>query len=365
MKIAILTPNKKTSTETFIQNHITYLPFDKIVIYGSNFPYRTDEYSPSIAYERVYGVINKVKRKLGIQTESFNANQLAKLLVKENVEFVFAEYLTTGAEVCEVCKRLNIPIIAIALGYEISRYKIIEKYQEKYKNLFQYAKRIVVVSEHMKTNLLSLNCSIDKIVYSPAGPAKNFFEISPTFESKNILAIGRFVNKKAPHLTIMAFKKVLEVVPEAILVFAGNGALLNVCNDLVKACGIEKSVVFKGVINQEEQRELFKDAYMFVQHSKVADDGDSEGTPVAILEASAAGLPIVSTVHAGIPNVVLNNETGFLVRENDVVAMAEKMLLLLKDNKLARNMGAAGKAYVFENFTLENHIESIAMHIKK
>src|SRR5438132_3366189 len=92
-------------------------------------------------------------------------------------------------------------------------------------------------------------------------------------------------------------------------------------------------------------------ARCFVQHSIVAPSGDSEGTPVSILEAGATGLPVVSTRHAGIPDVVIEGETGFLVDEGDVHGMAEYMLRMIKEPELAGRMGAVAQKHIQENFS--------------
>nr|WP_321228529.1 glycosyltransferase [uncultured Psychroserpens sp.] len=365
MKIALLTPNKLTYTETFILNHITYLPFEKIVIYGGAFPYLMNDEEPSLTYRRWYKYKTILNGFFGITTEDFKAHLLKKHLKKQQIDLVFAEYLNTGAEVQDVCKELKIPMVVIALGYEISQYQIIEKYNAQYRSLFQYAKSILVVSNHMKKNLMDLDCPQHKIIYSPASPSKDFFELKPAFLKKQVLAVGRFVDKKAPQLTIRAFSKVVKQLPEATLIMAGDGPLLESCKALTKELGIEQSVDFVGRITREQHKQLLEDSYMFVQHSKTAENGDSEGTPVAILEASAAGLPVVSTFHAGIPDVVKNNETGFLVTENDVDEMANKMVELLLNLQLAKTFGAEGNNYVKLNFTLEKHIDIITKAINK
>lgn len=364
MKIAILTPLEFTKAETFIKNHITNLPFEIVVVYGGNFPYKTSKNTNKATEKRKHKISSLLKRFLGLPTQSFQETQLRKVLKTEKVDVVFAEYLHVGAEVVEVCQDLKIPLTAIGLGYEISTYAMLSKYEEKYKKLFAYAKTIFVVSEHMKQNIRKIGCDNAKIIYTPAGPSTDFFNITPTFQTNQLVAVGRFVEKKAPHLTLLAFKEVLVKIPDAVLVMAGDGALLPICKDIANTLGITNAVQFVGKITPKEHQDLLKNSIAFIQHSKIATSGDSEGTPVAILEASAAGLPIVSTLHAGIPNVVLNNTTGFLVTENDVQAMAEKMITLLTDKALAKKMGAAGKAYVSVNFTLEKHIQKLTEHIE-
>jgi len=97
----------------------------------------------------------------------------------------------------------------------------------------------------------------------------------------------------------------------------------------------------------------------FLQHSIRASDGDSEGTPVAILEAQASGLPVIATRHAGIPDVVIEGRTGFLVDEGDVKRMAEGIARVAEDSPLATALGAAGRSRVLESFTMERSIDRL------
>ena len=101
-------------------------------------------------------------------------------------------------------------------------------------------------------------------------------------------------------------------------------------------------------------------ARMFVQHSNVAPDGDSEGSPVAIMEAQLSGLPVVATFHAGIPEIVAQNITGFLVDEGDVNGMANAMAKLVLDPGMASEMGANGQSRVSNNFTLDHHLSAVS-----
>jgi glycosyltransferase involved in cell wall biosynthesis len=103
----------------------------------------------------------------------------------------------------------------------------------------------------------------------------------------------------------------------------------------------------------------------FVQHSVTAPNGDAEGTPVAILEAQAAALPVISTHHAGIPDVVIHNETGLLVSEGDIEGMAENLVKVLQDENLPKKLGEAGRKRIAENFTLEKHLNSLSKEISK
>ena len=167
------------------------------------------------------------------------------------------------------------------------------------------------------------------------------------------------MEKKAPYLTILAFKKVLERLPEARLVMVGAGILHDVCSKLIKALHIEHAVELKGIVSHDGVAVLMQQSRVFVQHSLVPASGDTEGTPVVILEAGASGLPVVSTKHAGIPDVVIHGRTGFLVDEGDVDGMSKYIYELLNNPELASEMGKNAREHISANFSMKHSIEKL------
>ena len=357
--LAILSPNQNAYSETFIQAHKN-LPFNIKFYYGGSIPSFL-EGSDSIMK---FDLSEKIKRKL-LRGFTFGEKCLLVSLRKEKVDCVLAEYGTTAADSLKVIRHLNIPLIVHFHGYDASVKEVIQKYTEKYSSVFEYASKIIVVSKKMKEALLKLRCPEEKLVINCYGPDNSFFSVRPTFQKPQFLSVGRFVNKKAPHLTIFAFKKVTDARPDARLIMVGEGELLNLCKELAKLLNLENSIEFKGVCTPNEIKELFQDSLAFVQHSVTAPNGDSEGTPVAILEAQAAALPVISTYHAGIPDVVIHNETGLLVEEWDVDVMAENMVKVLQEENFARKLGEAGRKRIAENFTLEKHLNSLSKEISE
>ncbi|HYH55983.1 MAG TPA: glycosyltransferase, partial [Anseongella sp.] len=135
-----------------------------------------------------------------------------------------------------------------------------------------------------------------------------------------------------------------------------DGPLWEQSKKLAAELGIGKAVEFAGVLSHGQVYERMKSSRAFVQHSVKAADGDSEGTPNSILEAAAAGLPAVSTRHAGIKEAVLHKRTGFLVEEHDVDGMAEYMSLLAGEPALAASLGAAARRHMEENYSFQQRI---------
>jgi glycosyltransferase involved in cell wall biosynthesis len=167
------------------------------------------------------------------------------------------------------------------------------------------------------------------------------------------------VSKKRPDLTIRAFAAVAQRHLDATLFMVGDGPLRSECQVLVDHLGISQRVHFLGEQTHERVRELMNIADVFVQHSVTAPNGDAEGLPVAILEAMASGMPVVSTLHSGIPEAVESGVTGLLIGEHDVNGMGRAMLTLTDNPDLARGMGAAGRVRAVSCFSTHDTIAQL------
>lgn len=139
----------------------------------------------------------------------------------------------------------------------------------------------------------------------------------------------------------------------------GDGPLLDGCRRLARELQVERNVEFLGAQDHGTIQGEMRRARCFVQHSVVAPSGDSEGTPVAIIEASATGIPVVSTKHGGIPDVVVDGATGFLVDEGDVSGMAGHLTTLVDNPNLAREFGRAARRRAEEHFSVERRIAEL------
>jgi glycosyltransferase involved in cell wall biosynthesis len=273
---------------------------------------------------------------------------------------VLAEYGTTGVGVMAASCSASIPLIVHFHGYDASLHGVLIENADTYPRLFQQAAAIVVVSRSMLQQLTAMGAPPGKLRYNPYGvDCDQFAGADPTHAPITFLAVGRFTPKKAPQLTLEAFAKVQRLIPSAVLRMIGDGPLTTECRRSAQALGIEQSVTFLGTQPPAVVRKEMRSARCFVQHSVVAADGESEGTPVAVIEAGATGLPVVATRHAGIPDVVIEGETGFLVDEHDVDGMARCMLRLAEDPVLAGRLGGAARARVQSCFSMERSIGNL------
>ena len=142
--------------------------------------------------------------------------------------------------------------------------------------------------------------------------------------------------------------------------FIGEGPLRTALEARIQELGLEGQVKLLGLQSQTQVAALMRQVRCLLLPSRVASDGDSEGCPVAVLEAQLAGLPVVSTRHAGIPEVVLEERTAFLANEGDLEALADGLLRLLEHPALAGQMGHAAAQHARERFTVGNHLVTVA-----
>jgi colanic acid/amylovoran biosynthesis glycosyltransferase len=359
--ICIVRP-KPAYSDTFIRAHVERLPANLRVLYpGPSAYYREDDGSltPPLAFWRhlkqwIALRIYKLSR------EDLQTAALTRFLANNRVAAVLAEYGTTGVALMQACERAAIPLIVHFFGFDAYSRETLEGVGRRYPELFDVASAIVVVSRHMEEQLLRLGAPGHKVFYNPCGAdVTRFHGANPAQSPPRFVAIGRFVDKKAPFLTLLAFEQVLAAVPEARLTMVGDGYLWEASQQLATALGIAGRVEFLGPRPHAELTSIMQEARAFVQHSVTTSYGDSEGTPVIVLEAAAMGLPVVSTRHGGIPDVVIDGESGLLVDEGDVEAMAECMIRLLEDPLLAARLGQAARERVETEFAQERTIDHL------
>jgi len=348
--LAVVTPYEPAISETFIRAHLESLPAKTLLIHGL---------PPQIGKAPILGFLERTAHRLwrsfshgGPGRETTAA--YVRALRRHGAHAVLAEYGTTGALVMDACRQLKLPLIVHFHGYDASVHEVLAKNAENYTKMFKEAAAIIAVSRAMQRKLIALGAPADKVHYNPYGVESTKFDgAEPAKAQCILLAVGRFVEKKAPQITLGAFRTAYRRFPQARLRMIGDGPLLDECRKLAKSAGIAEAVDFLGAQPHAVVQAEMRRARAFVQHSIQAANGDSEGTPVGIIEAGASGLPVVSTRHAGIPDVVVDGETGLLVEEGDTEEMAAGMIRLLGDPELAGRLGRAARERIQSHFSKE------------
>ncbi len=357
--ICIVQPEVDLVSETFIRAHAERLPARVTVVHGS--PARMGG-KPVLSASMLATDWRRVRRRIGgnkaWKRELDRTYAIA--LRRCGARAVLAEYGPTGVQVLDACHTVGVPLIVHFHGYDASVEAVLKENADGYRRMFREAAALIVVSESMKEQLMALGAPADKVQLNAYGvDGEVFRSTDPGRNPATFLATGRFVEKKGAHLTLLAFAEAWRKVPAVRLRMIGDGPLRPMCEQIARALGLDRAVTFLGSQSHAIVGEEMRGARAFLQHSIRGSDGDCEGTPVAILEAQATGLPVIATRHAGIPGVVIEGNTGLLVDEGDVRAMAERIQQLAEDGPLATALGAAGRSRVLAHFSMERSIDGL------
>jgi glycosyltransferase involved in cell wall biosynthesis len=175
-----------------------------------------------------------------------------------------------------------------------------------------------------------------------------------------IVSVGRLVPKKGYPILIHA----LQIAAAAGIDFGceiyGSGPMREELESLVRHAGLEPRVSFHGARPQDEIAEAYSRASLFALAPVVISDGDRDGIPNVLVEAMAAGAPVVSTAISGIPELIVDGANGLLVEPGDAAALAQAITRLVLDPELGSRLGAAGRRTVERGFDLSLNTRRVA-----
>jgi colanic acid/amylovoran biosynthesis glycosyltransferase len=246
---------------------------------------------------------------------------------------------------------LGLPLVTTFYGVDMSALPRRREWAAVYEQLFHRGDRFLVEGGHMKRCLAALGCPESRIVVHHIGVDNDRIRFSerrmPDDGGVRILMCSSFVEKKGIPYGLEAFAKVRGTVGDARLLLAGDGPQRAAVEQLIDALGIRDSVDLLGFVDHGRFLELVQESHVFLAPSVTAENGDTEGgAPTVLLEAQSAGMPVVSTTHADIPEVVLEGRSGLLAPERDSDALADRLLTLISDEASWPEMGRVGRDHV-------------------
>jgi colanic acid/amylovoran biosynthesis glycosyltransferase len=359
LKICLASTSADEYSQTFVRDHINRLPGEVLPLLGH---WPDLQYKGQFVLPKQYRVgvrfSNRFPSRVTERVRKAGDNRLASFL--KRAEVTLAEFAPVGASLVRSSRIAKVPLVVHFHGYDAYHRGTLEKFQKDYQEMFLSAAAFVVVSKAMCEQVVRLGAPREKVHLNSCGvDVPRFSSTDAGGNPPHFLGMGRFVEKKAHFLTILAFERAFRQCPDIRLSLAGDGPLLDCCKQLVRALRLEEVVEFLGVVNHDEVPTMMRSFRGFVQHSVTAPSGDSEGNPVAVMEAGASGLPVVSTKHAGIPDTVAHGETGLLSEEMDIDSMARHMALLTRDPSLASRLGKSARERIQTFFSMERSIQGL------
>lgn len=295
-------------------------------------------------------------------------------LLKDKPSLIHAHFGFSGYGFLKLKQMFQIPLITSFYGQDLSMLPVQSpQWKKRYTQLFEKGDCFLVEGNHMKQCLRQLGCPEEKIIVQHLGVDLNKIKFSARKLRKNqaikILISASFREKKGVPLAVEALGIVKEKNPKLKLKLTiigdspGNNSGVQEKTkilDQVKKYHLAKDINFLGYQPYSVFLEQLYKHHIFLSPSITASDGDTEGgVPVSLIEASASGMPVLSTTHCDIPEAILNGKSGYLTPERDPFALADKLDFLVSHPKIWGEMGNAGRSHLGKNYNLKEQIKKL------
>jgi colanic acid/amylovoran biosynthesis glycosyltransferase len=267
-------------------------------------------------------------------------------------DIVHCHYGPMGLRYAVAASLWKAPLVVSFYGYDVSRYPR-ERGDAVYAPLFAQAPTVTSLSVHMDARLHALGCATQRIrrvplSVEPSDQHESSGRVPRDDSALRLLTVARLVEKKGIVHALRAIARVRDEMPGLRYDVIGDGPLRADLEALAATLGIADRVHFHRAVAGDSVQRAMNDADLFVLPSVTATDGDEEGTPTVLLEAAYRRLPVLATRHAGIPEVVVDGESGVLVAEGDDAALAEGLRAMVRARERWPGMGETGRRLVID-----------------
>ena len=297
-----------------------------------------------------------------------------RLFRSSGASLVHVHFATDATEIWPSVKAAGLPMLITLHGYDVNVHR--EWWESGHAGMRwrTYPRRLVALSTEPNVHFLAVSKAIrdraiefglpnDKISVSYIGINADFFRpdgVPIKMRPKRILFVGRLVPKKAPLLLVRVFADVLKKVPDAELIMVGEGPLRGAAEKL--AMRLHAPIVFVGSQTSFEVLAHLREARVLCLPSVTAANGDAEGFGLVLLEAQAAGVPVVSSALGGSTEGLIDGVTGYRCSEGDRAMLAERLVSILVNDALAENMSTQGISFVKDRFSLKKLTSDLESH---
>lgn len=279
---------------------------------------------------------------------------LARVLERRRADVLHVYFGHTGVHLRPFLQRWPGPAVVSFHGMDVQTRADRPGYEENLRGLLAEIPLVLVRSESLRERVIALGAAPEKIRLNRTGiPLEAFPRANrsrPADGGWHFAQACRLIEKKGLDVALRAFARFAAAHPAARFTIAGEGPMRDSLHNLAASLKIADKVAFAGFLGQDGLRDLYHQSHIFLHPSQITEDQNQEGIPNSMLEAMATGLPVLATLHGGIPEAVRDGATGLLVPERDEDGLWSNMNRLASEPGLWETMGAAAAADVRENF---------------
>ena len=288
---------------------------------------------------------------------------LMKIFRRRHADLMHVYFGHTGVHLLPFIKGWGKPSVVSFHGADVMPREHQPQYEGQLRELLQVTPLVLARSFSLIERIKDLGCPPEKIRLNRTGIPLADYPVAdrriPADGQWQFVQACRLIPKKGIATALKAFAGFHAQYPRARFILAGDGPMKKEIEELARGMGLAEAVELRGFLSQPELARLYGEAHFFVHPSEMTADQNQEGVPNSMLEAMSTGLPVLATLHGGIPEAVENGRTGVLVPERDDAGLLRAMLDLAGYPERAFEMGRAASQSVRLEFEQAKQIEKL------
>ncbi|HEX5660108.1 MAG TPA: glycosyltransferase [Polyangiales bacterium] len=281
-------------------------------------------------------------------------------------DLVHAHFGTGACYAYPYSHRYDLPLVVTFHGYDVP---LLASTERLLPTNWPYALAAPTMLEHLTLGLcashelfellLEVGVPRERLRLYHLGVDLGAFKRGPRRAVPRVVMVGRFIEKKGFEYGVRGFADALARGAVGELTIIGTGEREAKLRALVAELGIGHAVTFAGVLTSQDVASFLSESDVLMAPSVVAIDGNRESGVIALKEGSACGLAVLGTYHGGIPEIIEDGVTGYLVPERDVASLGDRLHRLLTDRALCAQLGENGRVKIAREYNLPDQVAEL------
>lgn len=302
-------------------------------------------------------------RKITTEPDEYFPYDLVEILRREQPALVHVYYGHKAVKYHEMLEAWGGPWVVSFHGVDVVKFFDEAGYHERMREVFRDARLVLARSESLLARLEDLGCPRQKLRLNrtpiPMAGVEPHRRKPPEDGKWRLLQACRLIEKKGIFTVLEALPEVAEAFPRLLYILCGDGPERGRIESEIQRLGLQANVELRGWVDQEALRQEYGSAQLFLHPSELTGNSDQEGVPNSMLEAMSHGLPVVATLHGGIPEAVRDGVEGILVAERSPGEIRDALLRVMGDAELLGAFSEQAAAGVRQRYGLEQSVSAL------